>query len=291
MSATPLSQLPDSTNVQSGDLLLISRQSGSGWASYRATLSYVLAWLGVGKAGGVAGLDASGRVTAPSIGDVTDATVTPTGGAKTTVGAGLAACAAAVSGEATRATGVESTLQANINAEATIRANADSTISAKIGGYSAFIYATGNLTLTAANAGALVQLYGPAGTSTTLASGGTVPAGQIVTFYASSTAPSYVISAHGSELIWDGAATYSAVTVLAGSMLTLMSRGYGQWDLIDYVNGRNVFTVSQLPTAGLLRGTRAYVADANAPAFLGALTGGGSTGCPVVFNGSSWVAG
>ncbi|MFW7267549.1 hypothetical protein ACMAUO_06205 [Gluconacetobacter sp. Hr-1-5] len=62
MSATPLSQLQDSSNVQSGDLLLISRQTGTGWASYRAALSYVRSWLGVGKANGVAPLDGNGAL-------------------------------------------------------------------------------------------------------------------------------------------------------------------------------------------------------------------------------------
>ncbi|MFT8778048.1 MAG: hypothetical protein ABF893_15555 [Gluconacetobacter liquefaciens] len=62
MSDKPISQFSDSGDVRSADLLLISRQSGSGWASYRATLSYVLSWLGVGKANGVAPLDSNGAL-------------------------------------------------------------------------------------------------------------------------------------------------------------------------------------------------------------------------------------
>ena len=50
------------------------------------------------------------------------------------------------------------------------------------------------------------------------------------------------------------------------------------------------YTVSTLPS-GMPTGARAYVTDANTCTFLGALTGGGSTFCPVVYNGSAWVGG
>ena len=44
-------------------------------------------------------------------------------------------------------------------------------------------------------------------------------------------------------------------------------------------------------TAGDTAGRRAYVTDATAPTFLGTLTGGGAVVCPVIDNGSVWVAG
>ena len=50
------------------------------------------------------------------------------------------------------------------------------------------------------------------------------------------------------------------------------------------------YTVATLPS-GLLQGTRAYVTDATAPTFLGALTGGGAVVCPVFYNGTAWIAG
>jgi len=50
------------------------------------------------------------------------------------------------------------------------------------------------------------------------------------------------------------------------------------------------FTVATLPTAPAI-GTRAFVTDATAPSFLGALTGGGTVHCPVFYNGTAWVAG
>lgn len=50
------------------------------------------------------------------------------------------------------------------------------------------------------------------------------------------------------------------------------------------------YTVATLPAAGVA-GRRAYVTDATAPTYLGALTGGGSVVCPVFDNGTAWVAG
>lgn len=50
------------------------------------------------------------------------------------------------------------------------------------------------------------------------------------------------------------------------------------------------YTVATLPAAGTA-GRRAYVTDATAPVFLGALTGGGAVVCPVFDNGTAWVAG
>jgi hypothetical protein len=49
------------------------------------------------------------------------------------------------------------------------------------------------------------------------------------------------------------------------------------------------YTVSTLPTG--VTGGRAHVTDATTCTLLGALTGGGSTVCPVFFNGSAWVGG
>ena len=48
------------------------------------------------------------------------------------------------------------------------------------------------------------------------------------------------------------------------------------------------YTVATLPTG--VTGMRAYVTDATAPTYLGALTGGGAVVCPVFYNGSAWVS-
>lgn len=56
------------------------------------------------------------------------------------------------------------------------------------------------------------------------------------------------------------------------------------------LNGTQGFIVAALPAAPGT-GARAYVTDATAPTFLGALTGGGTVTCPVFYNGTAWVAG
>ncbi|MDA6072824.1 hypothetical protein NJT12_24710, partial [Flavobacterium sp. AC] len=48
------------------------------------------------------------------------------------------------------------------------------------------------------------------------------------------------------------------------------------------------YTVNTLPTGTI--GDQAYVTDATAPTYLGALAGGGSVVCPVFYNGTTWVA-
>ena len=47
------------------------------------------------------------------------------------------------------------------------------------------------------------------------------------------------------------------------------------------------YTVATLP--GGQKGAEAYVTDATSCTFLGSVTGGGSTFCPVIFNGTAWV--
>ena len=56
------------------------------------------------------------------------------------------------------------------------------------------------------------------------------------------------------------------------------------------VRTSTAYTVATLPAAGTA-GRRAYVTDATAPTFLGALTGGGAVKCPVFDDGTAWVAG
>ena len=66
------------------------------------------------------------------------------------------------------------------------------------------------------------------------------------------------------------------------------SSGYGALEA-STLRTATAYTVSTLPTGSA--GMRAYVTDATAPTFLGALTGGGSVVTPVFHNGSAWVAG
>lgn len=48
------------------------------------------------------------------------------------------------------------------------------------------------------------------------------------------------------------------------------------------------YTVATLPVG--TEGDTAFVTDATAPTYLGALTGGGTVKCPVFFNGTAWVS-
>jgi hypothetical protein len=62
---------------------------------------------------------------------------------------------------------------------------------------------------------------------------------------------------------------------------------YGNMVLNNPVKLRG-YTVATLPAG--TEGMIAYVADAVAPTYLGALTGGGAVKCPVFYNGSAWVS-
>ena len=71
--------------------------------------------------------------------------------------------------------------------------------------------------------------------------------------------------------------------------------GSGAGNTLFRIDGKGTtrttgYTVATLPAAGTA-GRRAYVTDATAPTFLGALTGGGTVRCPVFDNGAAWVAG
>ena len=72
--------------------------------------------------------------------------------------------------------------------------------------------------------------------------------------YQNNTAPNYL----------QGSTTFGAIVVLKG------------------------YTVATLPTGVI--GATAYVTDALAPTFLVAVVGGGAVGCPVFYNGVSWIA-
>ena len=56
--------------------------------------------------------------------------------------------------------------------------------------------------------------------------------------------------------------------------------------------GGTGFTVATLPTVaqGATLGDRAYVTDATAPTYNGALTGGGAVRVGVFYNGTAWVS-
>ncbi|GAA4478301.1 hypothetical protein GCM10023157_12550 [Gluconacetobacter asukensis] len=246
----------------------------------------------IGAASGVAGLDASGRVTAPIAGDLTPAVVTPTGGSQVNIADALASYAtqAGLTAETTRATGAEATLQSNINIEATTRANADALLYPKTGG---------------AISGAVTI-------------GGTLTTAQNVNIGSGSVAvaANEVFKSNGGGIYYDAQITVTGGTsgaVNGGNMsinaaIVSLATGTGQLAKAPTPaagdNSTNIattaalrreiatgYTVVTLPTdARRYAGARAYVTDATACTFLGSLTGGGATFCPVIYNGTSWVA-
>lgn len=251
-----------------------------------------------GVAGGVAGLNAAGQVTAPVVGDLTNAVATPAGGAQVTIGAALASYAlqSGLLAEATRAQGAEATLLATLNTEATTRADADALLMPLAGGvlsgpltvgtsypvsldgiagsfrqiqYSSsgslrWAFGVGNDPESGGNAGGsfYIARYGDAGGSL-----GTVltisRSTDVVAFTVTPTAP---ISAAG-----DSSANVATTSFVRASIAT-------------------PYTVSALPMdARRYPGAQAYVTDATACAFNSVPMGGGSTFCRVTYSGSAWL--
>lgn len=83
--------------------------------------------------------------------------------------------------------------------------------------------------------------------------------------------PCYILS--NSAVVGEFSSTGLAVTGTISATTTIRTGGY---------------TVATLPAG--TTGDRAYVTDATAPTYLGALTGGGAVVCPVFKNASAWVS-
>lgn len=86
----------------------------------------------------------------------------------------------------------------------------------------------------------------------------------------------------GEILVVGGIATYTSTALTLGSGVNLVMAAASTVQLGGY-------TVATLPAAGTA-GRTAYVTDATAPTYLGALTGGGAVVCPVFDNGVAWVS-
>lgn len=101
-------------------------------------------------------------------------------------------------------------------------------------------------------------------------------------------------AATGNILIQGGGATASFPGFkrsTTGWLVRLADDSANTWIQGSYLK-TNTTTVAGLPAAATAgAGAIAYVTDAVACTFLATLTGGGSTGCPVVSNGTSWTAG
>lgn len=83
----------------------------------------------------------------------------------------------------------------------------------------------------------------------------------------------------------------NSVTIV--KVRVLSSTGQYQFEIMNW-NDLGIFTVATLPngssTPPVYNGNRAVVTDATAPTYMGALTGGGTVACNVIYNGSSWVS-
>jgi len=90
------------------------------------------------------------------------------------------------------------------------------------------------------------------------------------------------------------ASNYASFTVGATGSLTIGLTGtaprttFSQGVTMGGTLRKMGYTVATLP--GGVVGDTAYVTDATAPTYLGALTGGGAVTCPVFYNGSAWVS-
>jgi hypothetical protein len=88
------------------------------------------------------------------------------------------------------------------------------------------------------------------------------------------------------------ASNISAVSAVSGSTASFTTITGSGVVTGSTLRTSTAFTVGTLPAASAgTRGRRAYVTDATAPTFMGALVGGGAVVTPVFDNGVAWVAG
>lgn len=102
----------------------------------------------------------------------------------------------------------------------------------------------------------------------------------------------FTIPADPLTVIFDNATTGNFPLILNATYTLPRGRSYWYWNgtTLELVaeNIRAGYTVATLPPG--IVGMRAYVTDANAPTWNGALVGGGAVTCPVFYNGTAWVS-
>jgi hypothetical protein len=95
----------------------------------------------------------------------------------------------------------------------------------------------------------------------------------------------------GGSIVFKTARAGSTGTT-AGTLANALTIGTGAVtvDMPLRLTGYTVATLPSTAANGMVTGAMAYVTDATAPTYLGALTGGGAVTCPVFYNGSAWVS-
>ncbi|MBB2196968.1 hypothetical protein HLH44_05735 [Gluconacetobacter sp. 1c LMG 22058] len=237
-------------------------------------------------------LDAQGRVMVPVVGDVTGAPVVPAGGSSVNLGTylGTLATQAGLVAETSRATGAEAVLQGNIGTEAAARANADALLAQLSGAVF-----TGAVSVPQLNLGG--DIYP------------STVGGQYSAHYGPGSVWRLSFQGDGNLVVYDSGGKYIftvggrndnmtvAVPAIFGAAVEVPTPAAGD-------NSSNVattagvraeiasgYTVATLPSDGRRYvGARAYVTDATACNFMASPTGGGATFCPVICNGTAWIA-
>lgn len=97
-------------------------------------------------------------------------------------------------------------------------------------------------------------------------------------------------SAGGSVIFQTSPAAGAGVTGTLTTRLTIDGNGIATFAIPPKVPSYTVATLPATAATGAVVGAHAYVTDATAPTYLGALTGGGAVVCPVFYNGAAWVS-
>jgi hypothetical protein len=107
-------------------------------------------------------------------------------------------------------------------------------------------------TLTASAAGQWIQLNASTAFTITLPAGSSLPAGSVIRFMSIST-PSMTIAAQGTDFIYANglSGNLTSIALNSGDTIELLSRGYGEWDLIGgTVSLRYASATTPTPAAG-----------------------------------------
>ncbi|MFT8643487.1 MAG: hypothetical protein ABF854_03755 [Gluconacetobacter sp.] len=237
-------------------------------------------------------LDAQGRVMVPVVGDVTGAPVVPAGGSSVNLGTylGTLATQAGLVAETSRATGAEAVLQGNIGTEAAARANADALLAQLSGAVFTGAVSVPQLNLggdiyPSTVGGQYSAHYGP-GSVWRLSFQGD---GNLVVY---DSGGNHIFTVGGTD---DNMTVAVPTTFGAAVQVPTPAAGDNSSNVATTAGVRaeiaSGYTVATLPSDGRRYvGARAYVTDATACNFMASPTGGGATFCPVISNGTAWIA-